>query len=97
MNELPRKKEVTIEFELYKEELQNALNQGVNAGYTQALQTLIRYLKDEKEAKEFFTSEPHELWQYVFKSLGKEKEWEEYLKVKEEKEKQKEESKIKEC
>ena len=95
MSEPTRKKELTLEFELYKEELNNALNQGVQAGYTQALQTVVRYLKDEKTAKDFFTSEPHELWKYVLKALGKENEWEEYLKAKQEKE-EKQESENKE-
>lgn len=90
MSEDKKKKEITVDFDLYREELNSALNQGVSAGYTQALQSVIRYIKAGTPAKDFFTSEAHELWKYVLEALGKGNEWEEYLKAKQEKEEQKE-------
>lgn len=76
------KKELTIDFDLYEFEKQKSLKQGVQAGYTQSLNQVIRYLSENKRFNEVAKGDFHPLWQYVLKALGREDEWTEYEKSK---------------
>lgn len=72
------KKELTIDHDLYEFEMQKALKQGVQAGYTQALNQMVKYLNDKKPLKEVAAGDLHPMWEFVLKALNRADEWKEY-------------------